>query len=303
MKIGVTGATGFIGTRIIAMARERDHEIIGLTRNPALEIPGCIETRKFSADEKVDVSGCDAIIHLAGENVFGLWTAEKKRRIRDSRILGTRQLADAILVSANPPRVLVSSSAIGFYGDTGEREADEDSPSGDGFLADVSRTWEAEAVRVSEKNVRVVLLRTSLVLGRNGGALRIMAPLFRAGLGGVLGSGQQWMSWIHLDDEAALALFAVENAAVSGPLNAVAPQPVRNADFTRVLARAVHRHAFFKVPAFVLKNTLGGFSHELLDSKRILPKRAIATGFTHQFPTLDTALVDIFPIANPKSKI
>jgi uncharacterized protein (TIGR01777 family) len=293
MKIGITGATGFIGTHIVGMALEQGCEVIGFTRNPLKKIPGCIETRNFSPGEKVNVDGCGAIIHLAGENVFGLWTSQKKRRIRDSRTLGTRQLTDAILASASPPRVFVSGSAIGFYGDTGEREVDEDSPSGDGFLADVCKAWEAEAVRARGKNVRVILLRTSLVLGKNGGPLRIMAPLFRAGLGGVLGSGRQWMSWIHIDDIAALALSALRDERIEGPLNAVAPQPVRNADFTRALDRAVHRPAFFKVPAFVLKTALGDFSHELLDSKRIVSKRATAVGFTHRFPSLDSALAEI----------
>ena len=160
---------------------------------PAREIPGCAETRKFSPDEKIDITGCEAIIHLAGEPVFGLWTAEKRRRIRDSRVLGTRRVVDAILAAANPPRVLVGGSAIGFYGDTGETPADEDSPAGGGFLAETCRAWEDEALRAREKNVRVVLLRTSIVLGPGGGAMRAMLPVFRAGLGGRLGSGRQWM--------------------------------------------------------------------------------------------------------------
>lgn len=293
MKIGVTGATGFIGSRIVEMARERGHSVVGFTRDPRRQIPGCVETRKFSPDEKMDVGGCDAIIHLAGESVFGLWTASKKKRIRESRTLGTRHLVDAMLASADPPRVLVSGSAIGFYGDTGENEADEDSPHGSGFFAEICRDWEAEALRAREKNVRVVLLRTPLVLGRNGGAMRVMTPVFRAGLGGALGSGRQWMAWIHLDDEAALALSAVENSSIQGPLNAVAPEPVRNADFTGAFARAVHRPAFFRVPAFVLKTALRDFSHELLDNKRIVPKRALAAGFTHRFPSLDPALAEI----------
>ena len=299
MIIGITGATGFIGKRIVELAIRQGHAVIAFTRDPARVISGCAETRKFSLDDKVDAGGCDAIIHLAGEPVAGLWTGEKRRRIRDSRVLGTRHLLDAILAAKNPPRVLVSGSAVGYYGDTGENETDEASPPAEGgFLPKVAQAWESEAVRAREKNVRVVLLRTSIVLGTAGGALRAMSPIFRAGLGGKLGSGRQWMSWIHLDDEAALALFAIEHGDLEGPLNAVAPQPCRNAEFTKALARALHRPAFFRVPAFLLKIMLGEFSHELLDSKRIVSTRAAASGFTHRFPSLDAALADIAAVWN-----
>ena len=296
MKIGITGATGFVGTHIIELAQKKGHTVIGFTRNPSRKIPGCAETRKFSLDEKMNIAECEAIIHLAGEPVFGLWTKGKRRRIRESRTLGTRHLVDAILGSANPPRVLVSSSAIGLYGDTGENEADEDSPAGNGFLADVTQAWENEALRAREKNVRVVLRRTSVVLGRTGGALRAMLPLFRAGLGGNLGPGSQWMSWIHLDDEAALALFAVDHENLEGSLNSVAPQPCRNADFTAALARVLHRPAFFNVPSFILKAVLGDFSRELLESKRIVSRHAAAAGFMHRFSSIDAALADILAV-------
>jgi hypothetical protein len=293
MRIGVTGATGFIGSRIIDLVAQQGHSVTCFTRNPRCLIQHCADTRSFSLDTKVNIDGCDALIHLAGEPVVGLWTKEKRRRILESRVLGTRHLVDAIMACANPPGVLVSSSAIGFYGETGETAVDEDTAAGTGFLAEVSKAWESEAMRACEKNVRVVLLRTSIVVGRNGGALRPMLPVFRAGLGGRLGSGRQWMSWIHIDDEAALALFAVEHDSIAGPLNAVAPEPCRNAAFTDTLARVLHRPAFFHVPAFVLRTTLGDFSHELLASKRVLPKRALAAGFQHRFSTVDTALASL----------
>lgn len=248
--------------------------------------------RRFRHDEPLDISGCDAIIHLAGESVFGRWTGEKMRRIRGSRTRGTRHLVDAILASDHPPRVLVSGSAIGFYGDTGDVPVDEDSPPGFGFLAEVTRSWEDEAWRACERGVRVALLRTSIVLGKGGGALGAMLPFFRIGLGGRLGSGRQWMSWIHLDDVAALALFAVENE-IEGAFNGCAPEPLQNASFTRALARALHRPALFPIPAFVLKMALGEFSHELLDSKRVTPRRTLATGFAHRFRTIDAALSDL----------
>ncbi|MEA3187068.1 MAG: uncharacterized protein QOD99_898, partial [Chthoniobacter sp.] len=291
-KIGLTGASGFIGRLVIELATQRGHEVVAFSRNPEKPVRGCVETRGFSLDSIPDVSGCDVIIHLAGENVFGLWTKAKKRRIRDSRKFGTRRLVDAMLASRNGPRVLVSGSAVGFYGDTGERIADEDAPASHGFLAEVTRTWEAEALRAREAGVRVVLLRTGIVLGKNGGALAAMKPVFQLGLGGKLGTGRQWMPWIHLDDEVALALFAAETESVSGPVNAVSPEPVRNAEFTRELAVAMHRPAVFTVPAFVLRMFTGEFSRELLDSKRIAPRRALDAGFEFRFPTLKPALAD-----------
>lgn len=295
MLIGVTGATGFIGSRVLALARERGHAVIGYSRKAGRSIDGTIETREYSDHRPINVDGCDAIIHLAGESVMGIWTGAKRRRIRDSRVLGTRNLVESILRNPQPPRprVLVSSSGIAIYGNTGDTPADEDSPPGSGFLAGVAREWEAEALRAREAGTRVVLLRTSMVLGRGGGALGAMLPFFRTGLGARISSGQQWMSWIHLDDEAALALFAAENAEVEGALNATAPEPVRNAVFTRELAAALHRPAFLAAPGFVLRAVTGEFSHELLDSKRILPKRAETHGFRFRFPKVHAALADL----------
>ena len=226
------------------------------------------------------------------ENVAGIWTRAKMRRIRDSRILGTRRVVEAIRASAHPPDVLVSSSAIGFYGESGETELTEDSPHGTGFLAETCREWEAEAL-AAEPACRVVRARTGIVLGKRGGALRMMLPAFRLGLGARIGSGRQWFSWIHAGDLASLLLFAVENLDLRGPLNATAPWPVRNAEFTRTLARSLHRPSFLAVPAFVLRLFLGEFSRELLDSKRVLPAAATAEGFGFQFPQIVPALADI----------
>ncbi len=289
MLLGITGATGFIGKRVVDLALRRGHEVAAFSRNPSRAIPGC-EMRHFSLEDAPDLRGCEAVIHLAGESVLGLWTAAKKRRIRDSRVLGTRRLVEAIRVMAEPPEVLVCGSAIGFYGDSGDAELGEDAPSGTGFLPDTVRAWEAEALRAEA--TRVVLLRTGLVLGKGGGPLAAMAPLFRAGLGGQIGDGHQWMSWIHLEDEAALALFAAENLDVRGALNASAPWPVRNRDWTRALALAVRRPAFFRAPAAAVR-LLGEFSHELLDSKRVVPAAATAHGFGFRFPELEPALKDL----------
>jgi len=294
VKIGITGVSGFIGRHIAELALKRGHSVIGFSRNTSQSVSNCNEIRSFGLNEKPDISGCEALIHLAGENVFGLWTREKKRRIRESRQIGTHWLVDSILAAAKPPGVLVSSSAIGFYGDTGETERDEEASIGNGFLAETTQLWESEALRAHTAKTRVVLLRTGLVLGKQGGALKVMTPIFCAGLGGKIGSGNQWMSWIHLDDIAALALFAVENEGLQGPVNAVAPEPVRNAYFTQSLAAVLHRPAIFNVPGFVLKSCLGEFAGELLDSKRILPTRAIAAGFHPRFTGLDIALKAIF---------
>ena len=290
MNIALTGASGFIGQRIIDIALRRGHEIIAFTRNPKRAIPGC-EMRKFSLEEPPDLSGCESVIHLAGESVAGLWTAGKKRRIVESRVQGTRRMVEAINAAKEKPEVLVSGSAIGFYGSRGNDELTEAAPGGQGFLADTVRAWEAEALKA--EGVRTVLLRTAVVLGPGGGALPLMATPFKFGLGGRFGSGRQWMSWIHLEDAAQLALFAVENLEVRGPLNASAPWPERNADFTRILAHTVRRPAFCHVPAFVLRTALGGFSHELLDSKRVLPESATAHGFPFQFPELEPALKNL----------
>ena len=290
MNIGLTGASGFLGRKILDMALRRGHEIIAFTRHPMRGIPGCT-MRAFSLDKPPDISGCEALIHLAGEPIAGLWTPGKKKRIADSRVRGTRRVVEAIADAAQKPEVLVSGSAIGFYGDRGEEELTESAPPGAGFLADTVQAWEAEAHRAT--GVRVVCLRTALVLGREAGALPVMALPFRFGLGAQMGDGRQWMPWIHLEDHARLVLFAVENMDLRGPLNASAPWPVRNADFTRLLASRLRRPAFLRAPAFVLRIALGGLSHELLDSKRVLPAVACEHGFGFQFPELEPALKDL----------
>jgi len=287
--IGLTGATGFLGSRFIDTALRRGHEIIAFTRSPERTIPGCA-MRRFDLHAPPDLGGCEAVVHLAGESVVGLWTAAKKHRIVESRVLGTRRVVEALNALKEKPEVFVSGSAIGFYGDRGEEELTETSEPGRGFLAETTRAWEAEALEAH--GVRRVTLRTSIVLGE-GGALRAMTPAFRLGLGGPLGDGRQWMSWIHIDDWVTLALFALENLDVRGPLNAAAPWPVRNADFTKALAATLHRPAFLRVPAFALRAALGGFSAELLDSKRVLPAAATDHGFGFKFPELAPALRDV----------
>lgn len=288
MIIGITGASGFLAHRFIALAQAKGHELVGFSRHPSKPIPGCREVRGFG--ECMDVDGCEALLHLAGESVFGLWTAAKKERILRSRVEGTRHLVRAIQLAKEPPKTLVSGSAIGFYGDSGQRPLDEESPAGGGFLAHVAERWENEALQAQTLGLRVVLLRTSVVLGKGGGAMGLLAPLFKAGLGGRLGNGQQWFSWIHVDDWAALALFALENSSLAGPLNASAPEPVQNREFTKALAKVAHRPAWLHAPAFLIRAFLGEFSGELLESKRVLPQKALASGFNYLYPEITQAL-------------
>lgn len=279
MKIGITGARGFIGRHVSRLAREHGHEVIAFSRQPAAG------ERLFRPTERPDVSGLDAIVHLAGESILGLWTDAKKRRIRDSRVEGTRHLVEAMNAAPDGPRIFVCGSAIGFYGDTGEREVDETSPAGRGFLAEVSTAWESEARRAD--HARTTLIRTGFVLGNDGGAMQLIAPVFRLGGGGPLGNGRQWMSCIHVDDVAGIILHALERDDVSGALNAVLPDPVRNADFTRAIARAVRRPAFLPAPSFAIKLALGELSHLLLDSQRIAPRATIASGYLYRHPTIE----------------
>jgi uncharacterized protein (TIGR01777 family) len=206
----------------------------------------------------------------------------------DSRVLGTRSVVEGFARAKRPPRLLVSGSAIGYYGDTGDREVDENSPPGSGFLADVCRAWEAEAEK--EHDARVVLLRIGFVLGRDDGAMKLVLPVLRAGLGGRLGNGKQWMSLIHVDDVAGMALWAIENGMLRGPLNAVMPHPVTNADFTRALARAVRRPAIFPAPAFALRLVLGRMASMLLSSSRVRPAVAEKAGYRYAFADIAAAL-------------
>ncbi|MBE2181125.1 MAG: TIGR01777 family protein [Chthoniobacterales bacterium] len=286
MRLGITGAAGFIGSRVSALAAARGWEVVPFSRTPR-DSPG----RRFSLEREADVEGLDAVVHLAGEPVFGLWTAAKRRRIMESRVLGTRRVVEGFAAARNPPRVLVSGSAVGIYGDTRDDTATEASPPGRGFLAEVTTAWEAEAVKA--RNARVVLLRTGFAMGRGGGAMKLLLPLFRAGLGGRLGNGRQWMSCIHVDDVAGMVLWAVESAGVQGPLNAVMPAPVTNAEFTRALARAVRRPAILPVPALVLRVLLGRLSAMLLGSSRVLPEAARRGGYVFAFPDVPSALADV----------
>jgi uncharacterized protein (TIGR01777 family) len=288
MIIGITGGTGFIGKVVRRAAEARGDGVVLFSRR------GGAGRRAFSFTSPLDVSGCDGLVHLAGESIMGLWTHEKRRRILESRVQGTRRLVEGIAAATVKPRVLVSASAIGFYGDTGEGIVDEDSRAGTGFLSEVAQAWEAEAIKAEDLGVRVVRLRIGFVLGRDGGAMKLIKPVFRMGLGGRLGSGRQWMSCIEIADLAAMVMTCLHDGSISGPVNAVMPEPVTNGDFTKAAARAAHRPALFPAPAFALRLGLGDLSHLMLDSQRVISKRLADFGFHYRFGTVDSAMKEVF---------
>ncbi|MER6814833.1 TIGR01777 family oxidoreductase [Spirillospora sp. NPDC000708] len=291
MRVTVTGSSGLIGSALVRALREDGHDVVRLVRR---EPSAPDEARWSPADgcvEAAALEGADAVVHLAGAGVGDRpWTKAYKRRIRDSRLDGTRTLAEAIAAAGRRPPVLVCGSAIGFYGDTGDREADEKSPMGAGFLAALVRDWEAAAAPAREAGIRVVYPRTGVVLARGGGMLGRTLPLFRLGLGGRLGDGTQWTSWISLPDEVAALRFLIEHE-VSGPVNLTAPDPVTNAAYTEALARALHRPARLAVPKAVLRSALRDFADEgPLVSQRVLPRRLEHAGFRYRHPDVDSAL-------------
>ncbi len=289
MHIGITGASGFLGREIIRQANAVGHQTVAFSRRPERAVPGAGRTAAFSPG--LDLHGIDAVIHLSGESILGFWTAKKKRKILESRIGGTRQVVEAIGRSARKPRVLVSASGLGIYGDRGDEELTEASPiAPTGFLRDVAVAWEREANRARDFEVRVCTLRIAMVLGQGGGALPLMAPVFRAGLGGNLGAGRQWLSWVHVRDVAALFLYAAAESAVDGPVNGTAPRPVRNAEFTATFGRLVHRPTLIPAPVPLLRLLLREESSLVLDSQRALPAKAMESGFKFRYPTLEAAL-------------
>jgi uncharacterized protein (TIGR01777 family) len=293
MKITLTGATGFIGGHLVKRLAASGHELTILTRHPR----GGANPRYIAWDATSvpppAALDAHAIVHLAGEPVGQRWTGEVKRRIRASRIEGTRAIVGGIAAARNRPKVLVSASAIGIYGSRGDEVLTERSAAGSGFLEDVTMEWERESARANDAGVRVVNPRIGIVLGRGGGALERMLPPFKAGAGGKLGSGHQWMSWIHIDDVAGLIQLALENEELRGALNLTAPNPVTNADFTAELAGALRRPALVPVPVFALKLLFGEMADVLLSSQRVIPQAALDAGYRFVYPELGPALRDL----------
>jgi len=277
MNIALTGATGFIGRRAGELLRGEGHTV------------RAISTR--TAPRATDLAGCEAVIHLAGEPVSQRWTAAARERIRASRVEGTRALVAAL--AAKPPAVLVSASAVGYYGSRGDETLTESSAPASDFLGRIAVEWEREAREAEKLGVRVVTLRIAVVLGRDGGALAKMLVPFRLGVGGRIGDGKQWMPWIHLNDLASLIGFAVRNPSLAGAVNAAAPEPVTNAEFTRELARALHRPAIFPVPRAALKLAFGEMAEVIFASQRVVPEVALRAGFQFRFPAIRGALEEI----------
>jgi uncharacterized protein (TIGR01777 family) len=295
MKVFVTGATGLIGRSLCAALLRRGDEVTALSRRPGGALPPGVAALR--GDPAVAgpwlkaLSRSDAVVHLAGEPVAGgRWTTERKARLAASRLDSTRLVAQAI--AAGGPSVLVQASAVGFYGDRGDEPLDEGAAPGRGFLADLSVRWEAAAAPAATR-ARVVLVRTGIVLARDGGALPLLARPFRLFVGGRIGDGRAWQPWIHHADELGLLLLALDDDRVRGPLNAVAPGPVRQAELARTLATVLHRPNLLPVPAGALRLGLGEMAEVLLASQRVVPGQALALGYRFRFPTLEPALRDL----------
>lgn len=288
MKCIVSGGTGFIGRRVVELLKRKGHGVAVWTRQASA---GALTWDPLKGDPTAEsLAGVDAVLHLAGEPVAQRWNDDVRARIRDSRVLGTRRLVAAIARLQSKPAVLVSASAIGIYGDRGDEVLTETSAPGRGFLVDVCKAWEVEADGAASLGLRVAKLRIGFVLGKGGGALGQMVPIFKAFAGGRLGSGRQWMPWVHADDVATMFVHAAENASVQGVWNATAPNPATNAQFTHELARVLHRPALFPVPPAALQAVFGDLGRHMLDSARVVPEAASKAGFAFRWPTLRAAL-------------
>jgi uncharacterized protein len=294
MRIGITGATGFIGSHLALLAHGHGHQIIAYSRGKKMA-PVADERllQPKQAPHALPETKLDVLVHLSGESLMGLWTPEKQDRIWKSRVDFTEALVVHLGTwkEENLPKLLVCASGAGFYGNSGAETVDESSPRGEGFLADVCAGWEKAAHRAEALGMRVITLRTAMVLGRDGGAFPLLRRVFASGLGGRLGSGQQWMSWIHLHDAVQIILKAITTEEVRGPVNLCAPDPVTNAEFTQKLAAALKRPAFFHMPAFALRLLLRGMADEmLLGGQRVIPRVATEMSYAFEHPDISSAL-------------
>jgi uncharacterized protein len=299
MKIFITGGTGFIGSRLASRLAGNGRDVLILSRSrrepsdaaPRISYLEGDPTRPGPWQDAVRT--CDAAVNLAGTSIYSPWTRANKRRILESRIAATRNLVEASEAGGPKPAVLISASAIGYYGFRGDEDIDESGLPGQDFLAGVTAAWEEEASRAEAKGVRVVRGRFGIVLGGRGGALGQMLPLYKLGLGGPLGSGRQWFSWIHIDDLVDALVFALDHPSLDGAVNMDAPYPVRNRDLAKALGRTLHRPAVIRVPGFALRIALGEFSLALLRGQKVIPAKLRGAGFVFRFPDIDSALADM----------
>lgn len=291
MRIAITGSTGLVGSALVPFLTTGGHQVQRIVRGKPSD-GECQWDPNAGTIDAASLEGVDAVVHLAGENIAGgRWTAARKQRIRDSRVLGTRLLAETLARLRQPPRVLVSASAIGFYGDRGDEQLDESSAAGSGFLVEVAQQWEQATQPAADAGIRVVNARFGVILSPLGGALKTMLPPFRLGLGGVIGSGQQYMSWIGLDDAVGALHFALMTDQLRGPVNVVAPEPLTNREFTRTLGKVLHRPTIFPVPAPLARLGLGEMAdHLLLCSVRVYPRRLQEQAYAFRNPDLEGAL-------------
>lgn len=291
MKVAITGASGLIGSALVPHLRARGDEVLRLVRRPARAADEVSWDPAAGTVDLERLAGIDAVVHLAGAGVGDhRWTDAYKRTILDSRVDGTHTIVNAMTALDPRPRILVAGSAIGWYGDTGDRAVDETAPAGAGFLADVVRAWEAAADPARAAGIRVTHARTGLVVAKEGGAWGRLFPIFRLGLGGKLGSGRQYWSWISLRDEIAALTYLLDNESMTGPVNLTGPAPATNAEVTSAMGKVLGRPTLFAVPAFALKTVLGEFSSEILGSARVIPSVLDASGFTWQDPTVESAI-------------
>ena len=308
MQFLITGATGLLGSRLCQKLMSDGHSVTILSRSLDKGQRLGVATYAWQPEKELPpaqaLEGVDVVVHLAGEHIAaGRWSEEQKRRIRDSRVLSTRNLVAGLYAANAKPKALICASAIGFYGDRGAADLTESALVGSGFLSEVCQQWEQEAATARQFGLRVAQVRIGVVLAKEGGALAQMLPIFKFGLGGSLGDGQQWFPWVHIEDVLGIFYHAIFNEAISSPINAVAPGIVTNAGFTEALAATLHRPAILFVPSFVLRLGLGEMADLLLGSTRVIPDVATATGYQFKFPLLRNALVNLFSGQTPDTQV